>query len=536
MATIGSFVTNVLIVLFLGYLCNTVYTMYNLFNPPQCDVNEGVNKCLIRHQQGNKGNMPYQLRLFSSQSKSRFPQVHQLTEILHVPKFNISGEQSWTVNVSLPARTCKNGTLYIHVYLQASSTARLDQSMASYQTSSLTKYSPPKVEAFNLLGDNKPQDDSEQVAIIPISHWKPKLHLRVLEEPFVFHRMEVPADIYKHIRLTPKGDYLPILYLHEMAQKLRDLQPINTTSKEMPLTIEYSPLSIGQLRLFSSLEEGMSTMYQLGFKEKDTEEVMSIFTDINIVLLSATIFVSFFHLLFDFLAFKNDIAYWKARNSMVGLSIRTVTWRCVSQIIVFFYLLDQNTSLLITVPCGIGALIEVWKVKKAFKVSISFEGWRPTLTFGSATDSEKATAEFDTTAMKYLSYLLYPLCALGAIYSLVYVPHKSWWSWLINSLVNGVYAFGFLFMLPQLFVNYKLKSVAHLPWRAFMYKAFNTFIDDVFAFIITMPTAHRVACFRDDIVFVIYLYQRWLYPVDKTRANEYGVSYEEEKDKKEHKE
>lgn len=124
-------------------------------------------------------------------------------------------------------------------------------------------------------------------------------------------------------------------------------------------------------------------------------------------------------------------------------------------------------------------------------------------------------------------------------------------------MVNGVYAFGFLFMLPQLFVNYKLKSVAALPWRAFMYKAFNTFIDDIFAFIITMPTAHRIACFRDDIVFLIYLvitqtltniklnvicnwlqiieaksltlifnilnvlwqYQRWLYPVDQNRLD-----------------
>ena len=109
----------------------------------------------------------------------------------------------------------------------------------------------------------------------------------------------------------------------------------------------------------------------------------------------------------------------------------------------------------------------------------------------------------------------------------------------INNLSLGVYAFGFLFMLPQLFVNYKvfhislmmiylffvqLKSVAHLPWRAFMYKvcepdplsiftsyiqAFNTFIDDVFAFIITMPTSHRIAVFRDDLVFLVYLYQRW---------------------------
>ena len=45
-----------------------------------------------------------------------------------------------------------------------------------------------------------------------------------------------------------------------------------------------------------------------------------------------------------------------------------------------------------------------------------------------------------------------------------------------------------------------------------MYKAFYTFIDDLFAFIITMPTAHRVACVRDD-VFLIYLYQSYLYPV-----------------------
>ncbi len=40
-------------------------------------------------------------------------------------------------------------------------------------------------------------------------------------------------------------------------------------------------------------------------------------------------------------------------------------------------------------------------------------------------------------------------------------------------------------------------------------QAFNTFIDDVFAFIITMPTSHRLAVFRDDLVFIVYLYQRW---------------------------
>ena len=47
--------------------------------------------------------------------------------------------------------------------------------------------------------------------------------------------------------------------------------------------------------------------------------------------------------------------------------------------------------------------------------------------------------------------------------------------------------------MPSSFINYKFKSVAHLPWRVFFYKAFNTFIDDVVAFggIINMPAKHR---------------------------------------------
>lgn len=207
---------------------------------------------------------------------------------------------------------------------------------------------------------------------------------------------------------------------------------------------------------------------------------------------------------------------------------RSTIWRAFSTIIIFLYLYDERSSMLILIPTGIGALIELWKCKKILKMDISWSGVK--VRTDGAKDSvlkaEKETNELDREGMKYLSYILYPLVVGYAIYSLIYHPHKSWYNWTLNSAVSGVYAFGFLFMLPQLFINYKLKSVASLPWRAFMYKAFNTFIDDVFAFIITMPTAHRVACFRDDIVFLIYLYQRWLYPVDKTRIDA-GVSMDD---------
>ena len=141
---------------------------------------------------------------------------------------------------------------------------------------------------------------------------------------------------------------------------------------------------------------------------------------------------------------------------------------------------------------------------------------------------EGATERFDEIATRTLGVGLAPLVGGWAIYALVYYPHTTWYSWVISSLADSVYLFGFVSMTPQLFINYKLKSVAHMPWRVMAYKAFNTFIDDAFALLVSMPLHHKIACLRDDVVFLVFLYQRYLYPVDKTRANEYGIAYEHE--------
>jgi len=187
----------------------------------------------------------------------------------------------------------------------------------------------------------------------------------------------------------------------------------------------------------------------------------------------------------------------------------------------FLYLLDNETSWIIIISCGIGLLIEAWKIQKAVIVKLDWSRRFP-LTYKHKKSYSSKTQEYDEVAMRYLSYVLYPLVFGYAVYSLMYQSHKNWYSWILSSLTGCVYTFGFIMMCPQLFINYKLKSVAHLPWKTFMYKAINTFIDDLFAFIIKMPTLHRLSCFRDDIIFFIYLYQRWIYPVDKSRVNEFG--------------
>ena len=81
-------------------------------------------------------------------------------------------------------------------------------------------------------------------------------------------------------------------------------------------------------------------------------------------------------------------------------------------------------------------------------------------------------------------------------------------------------------MVPQVYLNYKLKSVEHLPWRMLFYRFLNTIIDDLFAFIISMPTMHRLACFRDDIIFIIFLFQMCKY---RKRRYRYRRDEEEEK-------
>jgi len=182
---------------------------------------------------------------------------------------------------------------------------------------------------------------------------------------------------------------------------------------------------------------------------------------------------------------------------------------------------SPNTSWLVLGTVGFSALIEIWKVTKVLKLDFR-------LNRGNKNEQEKQTDTYDAIGMYYLSLVLYPLVVGWALYSLYTRPYRTWWSWFISSAANGVYAFGFLLMTPQIFINYQFKSVAHMPWRAMTYKVFNTFIDDLFAWIIEMPTVHKLATLRDDLIFFIYLYQLWIYPVDPKRPNEFGYVYEQD--------
>jgi hypothetical protein len=76
--------------------------------------------------------------------------------------------------------------------------------------------------------------------------------------------------------------------------------------------------------------------------------------------------------------------------------------------------------------------------------------------------------------------------------------------------------------MPRRAMIYKCTSSKEIMTNVFFRSVLNTIVDDLFSFCISMPTLHRLACFRDDVIFVIYLYQMYTYKVDKSRVNEFG--------------
>ncbi|XP_054165446.1 lipid scramblase CLPTM1L-like [Oppia nitens] len=518
--------------LFTVYILHSMHTIYKLYNPEEC--NPKTDHCLDPSYTRNDI-----FTIFLCTSLDEHPLAKDMTCIHQNNDFSLIKEQKLSLSVSLPAQTLRNGSLYLHAVLTPLKRDKLSREIILHRSTStatitVTKYAIKESETFNLLNAPKIQSKvSERKGKTRdnrvVTHWKPKITLNIISEPISLSRRALPGEITHLLKLNERTQYLPILYISELRQRVKDLWPVNSSHPVLPLEVVYEPTAIGKLRFMLIIESSLNSMHKMGFTESDSDDIKGIFFDTNIYLLLLTIFITSFHVLFDFLAFKNDIQFWRQRKSMEGLSFSSLLWRCVSQFVITLYLMENKTSYLVLIPSAIGTVIELWKLKKALKIEI--KGFK--VFFKSRTEAELKTDSYDSTFMKYLSiYVLTPLVIGGAIYSIVYTQHKSWYSWLIQSAANGVYAFGFLFMLPQLFINYKMKSVAHLPWKAFMYKAFNTFIDDLFAFLITsIPTAHRVAAFRDDVVFIIYLYQRWLYPVDKNRVNEYGETTEEKKTK-----
>uniref|UniRef100_A0AC34PV32 Cleft lip and palate associated transmembrane protein n=1 Tax=Panagrolaimus sp. JU765 TaxID=591449 RepID=A0AC34PV32_9BILA len=465
---------------------------------------------------------------------------------------NNDGSYIKSVNMPTPQVLLNNGSLYLHTYVVKTgrSPNPKDKNFAkrqlSHESFRLNKYRKRHYKlTSNLLtgqtelSDHELKKAKENIKFEILNYWHPNLTVNVVTDFTAWGRGQIPQPLDKYIKFDPIDNvYYPVIFYNNYWNLNTEYHEINETVTSLNFTVTFAPLSLFKWQLYASqqTQSEWSKLLNGGGEEDDGNDqdmLKQALLETNPILLGITMVVSILHTVLEFLAFKNDIQFWRTRKSLEGLSVRSVLFNVFQSLIVFLYICDNDASWIVRCSVFFGMLIELWKIPKCLDVQIDFEnkflGIIPRIHFadkGSYVESE--TKQYDELAFKYLSWLLFPLLGCYAIYSLMYVEQRGWYSFILGMLYGFLLMFGFIMMTPQLFINYKLKSVAHLPWRMLTYKFINTFIDDLFAFVIRMPTLYRIGCFRDDIIFLIYLYQRWIYRVDPKRVNEYGTSMEHE--------
>ncbi|KAI9467040.1 cleft lip and palate associated transmembrane protein [Lactarius psammicola] len=475
---------------------------------------------------------------------------------------NWSEARTVDYNVHLPESVQHNGSLWAHISLTKDN-ADPDPSSTKYKQDSvhhvsklLTRYLPKaKIrKERNLLQDKVEGVDGQEEPEVPdtiVSFWHQNLTLALVSDATVLQYAQLPPPIAEHVHLVPglrdetgtDGFYNPIIFPNEFWHLKSQYFEINDTTAIVPLQIVFQPMSYFKFQLFASMTFGFqeAVKQQGGGSAAEIDEVKRMLIETNPWFLALTGVVSVLHVVFEMLAFKSDVSHWRKKDELTGVSVRIIT-NVFVQLVILLYLIDNNTdtSWMILMGSGMGLLIEAWKITKAVDIKVvasqpgSILPWKVVFADKHVlSEDEKKTQEYDKLAFRYVSYVALPALAIYAVYSLLYETHRGWYSFVISTLTSFVYMFGFAQLIPQLIINYKLKSVAHMPMKAMVYKTLSTVIDDLFAFIIKMPILHRLACFRDDVVFLIFLYQRWIYRIDPKRVNEYGqVLVEEEESKK----
>nr|CAB3231737.1 cleft lip and palate transmembrane protein 1 homolog [Phallusia mammillata] len=466
---------------------------------------------------------------------------------------NADGVLVFNSTFPISQKVQSNGSLFLHTFFTKSgyvphpSMGELySEYHTVYVTKQMNKFKRRTIKKTQNLLTGETKTDPELLKRMEehgskeiISHWHPNMTINLVADLTPWSRGKVPAplDQYVHFKTDNPMVYEPIVFLNDYWNLLRDYTPINDSIKEVQVCITLQPITLFKLQMYASQNMRNQWYNILGEdyvqdSDEDQDSLKEAILETNPYMLGLTVIVSLVHSVFEFLAFKNDIQFWKSRKTLEGLSVRSVIFGVFQTLVVLLYVIDNDTNFIIKVSIFVGCLIDAWKITKVVSVTFDWSnlicGILPRISFKDKSSYvESETKKYDQLAFKYLGIALFPLLVIYAVYSIIYDEHKGLYSYILSMLYGFLLTFGFIMMTPQLFINYKLKSVAHLPWRMLTYKALNTFIDDIFAFVIKMPTLYRVGCFRDDIVFFIYLYQRYAYRVDPKRVNEFGTSGEE---------
>ena len=346
---------------------------------------------------------------------------------------------------------------------------------------------------------------------------------------------------------TERMEYLPIMALNDFWSMDSELTQINKTENGLFTFRLYLSFNYIRSFFFNNMigiqinENMMSEKLAIsGTKDMLVELIKNNSTFYLIILFT----VNTLHTIFSYLGFSSDISYYKNLKKLDGVYTKYIFFNIFYMFITLIYILLQGANFIVKVELFISFVIEIWKLKKIFLITFQISNFPYIikLEYKQSFEQEEAK-DYESEAVNMMvKYLLFPIGVVYLGYRIYYYSDnivKNNWKSFIIFIIEYIYfllnVFGFILLTPQIYLNYKLKSVEHLPMKAMTYKFLNTIIDDLYAFAVKTPTMYRIFCFRDDVIFVIYIYQIFKYRKNSRveQIEKHKKEFLEEKKKKE---
>jgi len=67
-----------------------------------------------------------------------------------------------------------------------------------------------------------------------------------------------------------------------------------------------------------------------------------------------------------------DVQFWRSRRSLEGLSARSVLFGMFQSIVVFLYILDNDTNMVVIISVFVSLLIDCWKITKVVVFTVGY--------------------------------------------------------------------------------------------------------------------------------------------------------------------
>lgn len=225
--------------------------------------------------------------------------------------------------------------IYLHLCLTPKGSKHTKYFAYPLTTKQKIKYDDSR---YLLKEKNNSKDISNRI-LTPVTHFIPSLPISiVIDQPYI-NPNEVPILINSRLSLIKRKFYDLFIYSSKYLVSNKEFIPMNDTAEEIPLTIKFNKISLLKYEILLLIENSFEMFDKIG-DDNDMEEIRSIFTELNPLLLSATLLVSFLHVLFDILAFENEYKFWRKQRFFNNYSTHTLILNVICEVfyIIFLYI------------------------------------------------------------------------------------------------------------------------------------------------------------------------------------------------------